>query len=549
MCISKSTAWKNLQQHAEEMSDFHLRDTFANDKHRFDKYTVQFEDFLFDYSKQRITDSTLKKLFDLARESDLESWRERLFAGERINHTEQRAVLHTALRDMSAEPIMLDGENIKLKINHVLKKMEHFVDQVHSGGWLGYTGKMIETVVNIGIGGSDLGPKMLYSGLKAFHTPGITVRFVSNLDGSDLAENLENLNPETTLFIIASKTFTTMETMQNAQSARAWLLRHMNDESAIAHHFVAISTNAESVVTFGIDPDNMFEFWDWVGGRYSLWSAIGLPLALGLGMVHFNALREGAYATDMHFKQAPLEQNIPVLMALTGIWNRNFLGAESLAVLPYEHGLRLLPDFLQQLGMESNGKSVNRYGENIDYATGAIVWGATGNNGQHAFFQLLHQSNTLIPIDFIGSVNSAFAIRGHQQRLFSNMIAQAEALMCGKNEAEVLAEVQTDHDRKIAPYRVFKGNVPSNMLLFNNITPYTLGMLVALYEHKVFVQGVIWSLNSFDQWGVELGKQLASSIFDDLLQSTPTSSHDASTEGLMQYFRSHSMDSLQVDHG
>lgn len=544
--ITQSRIWQKLEKHRDDMQDFHCRDAFAKDPKRFEKYHVSFDKLLFDYSKQRITDETLDLLIELAEASNLESWREKMFRGERINHTEQRAVLHTALRDLGDEPILVDGEDVKPKINHVIQKMARFVAQVHSGKWLGYTGKKIDTVVNIGIGGSDLGPKMLYNALKAFHISDITVHFVSNLDASDLADILQHIDPETTLFVIASKTFTTLETMQNAQSARRWFLRHAKDESSIKRHFVAISTNAKHVAKFGIDTDNMFEFWDWVGGRYSLWSAIGLPLALGLGMAHFNALREGAYATDLHFKNTPLKENIPVLMALTGIWNRNFLGAESLAVLPYDHGLSMLPDFLQQLGMESNGKSVNRDGLTVDYATGAIVWGATGNNGQHAFFQLLHQSKTLIPIDFIGCINSGFAIPGHQQRLFSNMVAQAEALMCGKSEAQVLAEAKTEHDRSIAPFRVFAGNVPSNMLLFNNLTPHSLGMLIALYEHKVFVQGVIWQLNSFDQWGVELGKQLAKNIMHDLLTEQGQTKHDASTANLMKHFKENFMDSLDI---
>ncbi len=437
MCITTNAAWKNLQQHALDMSEFHLRDAFVADKERFKKYSIHLDGLLFDYSKQRITNETMDLLFDLAKESDLENWRDKLFNGERINHTENRSVLHTALRDMSSNPIIIDGADIKPGINSVLKKMEAFIEKIHSGEWLGYTGKPIDTIVNIGIGGSDLGPKMLYEALKPYHMPNLDVCFVSNLDGADLANQFNQIDPETTLFTIASKTFTTLETMQNANTARNWFLRHAKSDSDIAKHFVAISTNAKSVSEFGIDTNNMFEFWDWVGGRYSLWSAIGLPLALGIGMHHFNALREGAYDIDMHFKNSSLDKNIPVIMALVGIWNRNFLGAETLAVLPYDHLLTDLPDFLQQLGMESNGKSVDRDGEEIDYATGAVVWGANGNNGQHAFFQLLHQSKTLIPLDFIGSVNSGYSLEGHQQKLFSNMTAQAKALMCGKTKEEV----------------------------------------------------------------------------------------------------------------
>lgn len=544
MSITTTDTWKNLEQHAEKMSTFHLRDAFHGDENRFKKYHVQLDNLLFDYSKQRVDSKTMELLLELANNSDLDLWRHKLFTGERINHTENRSVLHTALRDMSSDPIMVEGKDIKSDINAVIDKMRVFIDKVHSGEWLGYTGKPITTIVNIGIGGSDLGPKMLYEALKAYHIPNINVCFVSNLDGADLAAKFQRIDPETTLFTIASKTFTTLETMQNANSARSWFLKHAKDESQIAKHFVAISTNSKRVSEFGIDTNNMFEFWDWVGGRYSLWSAIGLPLALGIGMDHFNALREGAYAADTHFKSAPFEKNIPILMALTGIWNRNFLGAETLAVLPYDHLLSKLPDFLQQLGMESNGKSVDRNGKEIDYATGAIVWGATGNNGQHAFFQLLHQSKTLIPLDFIGSVNSGYSLEGHRQRLFSNMIAQAKALMCGKTEQQVSNEAQTDHEKDIVPYRVFDGNVPSNMFLFNHLTPHSMGMLVALYEHKVFVQGVIWNLNSFDQWGVELGKVLANEILDDLQGDKVKNKNDSSTEGLMNYFKSNFMDDL-----
>lgn len=542
--LTNSKEWQALDRHVKEMEGFHTRKSFEQDKNRFDKFHIQFEDLLFDFSKQRITTSTLEKLLALVKASDLSQWREHLLSGEPINHTEQRAVLHTALRDMSDQPIMVDGVDVKQGIDAVLQKMDIFIHKVHSGDWRGYTGKQIDTIVNIGIGGSDLGPKMLYKALQPFHVPDLKVLFVSNLDGADLANEFQNIDPETTLFTIASKTFTTLETMQNAQSARAWLLRHAKDEQHIAKHFVAISTNTESVAEFGIDTNNMFDFWDWVGGRYSLWSAIGLPVALGIGMHHFNALREGAYAMDCHFHDAPLEENIPVIMAMLGIWNRNFLNADTLAVLPYDHLLELLPSFLQQLDMESNGKFVDRQGEAVDYATGPIVWGATGNNGQHAFFQLLHQSDTLIPIDFIGAINSPYAIPGHQERLFSNMLAQAEALMSGRTEEEAKAEAKSQHDNDIVPYRVFKGNVPSSMLLFNDITPYNLGMLTALYEHKVFVQGVVWNINSFDQWGVELGKVLAKQVLSDLSAERSENTHDASTENLMKYFNTHFTDTL-----
>lgn len=542
---SQSEVWEKLEQRALENGDSHLRESFEKDSKRFDKYSITFNDLLFDYSKQRIDEETLSLLLDLAEASKLEEWQDKLFTGENINHTEDRAVLHTALRDYSESRIIIDDKDTKANIESVLNKMESFIHRVHLGEWKGYTGKSIETVVNIGIGGSDLGPKMLYNALRPYHEPGLEVHFVSNLDGADLAECFANIDPETTLFTIASKTFTTLETLQNAYTAREWFLRHSKDESAIAKHFVAISTNSESVAEFGIDTDNMFEFWDWVGGRFSLWSAIGLPLALGIGMEHFNSLREGAFSADIHFKATPFEKNIPVLMALIGIWNRNFLKAETLAILPYDHALSKLPDFLQQLEMESNGKCVDREGDQIAYDTNPIVWGATGNNGQHAFFQLLHQSNTLIPIDFIGSVNSSHSLKGHQQRLFSNMIAQAEALMRGKTELEALEKLKPEQ-KHLSPYKVFKGNVPSNTLLFKNITPHSLGMLVAFYEQKVFVQGVIWNLNSFDQWGVELGKQLANEVLDDLVSKDKTIKHDSSTEGLMSYFKSNFMDDIAL---
>ena len=546
MNITHSEIWKKLEAHAQETRGHHLRDAFKEDDKRFEKYSVTFNSLLFDYSKQRINEETLSLLIELAETANIEACQDQLFSGEKINHTENRSVLHTALRDLSESTIVVDGQDVKSDIEHVLNKMEAFIKRVHSGEWRGYTGKVIDTVVNIGIGGSDLGPKMLYNALKPYHEPDLNVHFVSNLDGADLAECLSQINPETTLFTIASKTFTTLETLQNAYTARTWFLRHSNNESDIAKHFVAISTNSKSVAEFGIDTDNMFEFWDWVGGRFSLWSAIGLPLALGIGMDHFNSLREGAFSADIHFKAAPLEKNIPVLMALIGIWNRNFLNAETLAVLPYEHALSQLPDFLQQLEMESNGKCVDKQGESIDCDTGAIVWGATGNNGQHAFFQLIHQSNTLIPIDFIGSVNSAYSLKGHQQRLFSNMTAQAEALMRGKTAEEALEELDNPTLHHLAPYKVFKGNVPSSTLLFENITPHSLGMLVALYEHKVFVQGVIWNLNSFDQWGVELGKKLANEVLDDLVSPEAKRKHDSSTEGLMHFFKSHFMDDIAL---
>ncbi len=544
MTITKTKTWQKLQDLAEKSEEIHLRDEFNNDPNRFDKFSLKIDQLLFDYSKQRISDKTLGLLFKLAEEADLSRWQNKLFSGEKINHTENRSVLHTALRDISSEDLIIEGQDVKKAVSQVINKMRNFIEKIHTGTWKGFTGRPIDTVINIGIGGSDLGPKMLYNALKPFHEPGIKVHFVSNLDGADLAEYLSEINPETTLFTIASKTFTTLETIQNANTARTWFLRNCNNQKDIAKHFVAISTNTQKVTDFGIPEENMFEFWDWVGGRFSLWSAIGLPLALGIGMNHFNSLREGAFDIDQHFMKAPFEKNIPVIMALLGVWNRNFLKADTLAILPYEHCLSLFPDYLQQLEMESNGKSVDRDGNTIDYATNPVVWGSTGNNGQHAFFQLLHQSKTLIPIDFIGAVNSSHSLKGHQPKLISNMVAQAEALMIGKTADEAKASLKENDLDNLIPYKVFAGNVPSSTLLFNNITPYTLGMLIAIYEHKVFVQGVIWNVNSFDQWGVELGKELANNILKDLSEKPERKQHDSSTENLIKHFQENFLDEI-----
>ncbi len=539
----KKAIWGLIQDHAKFMENFKLKDAFEQDKARFKQYSTSYQGMLFDYSKQRINDETLNLLFKLAEECELNKWRDYLFTGANINYTENRAVLHTALRDMSSDPIIVNNINIKEQINDVLDQMEVFIDKIHSGEWTGYTGKPIDTIINIGIGGSDLGPKMLYNALQPFHIPGITVNFVSSLDGADLASYLSKVNPETTLFTIASKTFTTQETMQNAHTAREWFLRKAQKEKHIQKHFIAISSNTSNVVKFGIAENNIFRLWDWVGGRYSLWSSVGLPLALGIGMQHFNAIREGGYAADQHFLKTPYEKNIPILMALIGIWNRNFLKADSLAILPYDHLLSLFPSFLQQLDMESNGKSVDLRGLESEYATGPIIWGASGNNGQHAFFQLLHQSKTLIPIDFIGAINSSYSLPGHQLRLFSNMVAQSKAFMVGKSIEQVESKTKA-HEKFTIPYRIFEGNIPSNMFLLDHITPFSMGMLVAMYEHKVFVQGVIWNINSFDQWGVELGKELAEEILQDLLQASDKSQHDASTEGLLKYFKKNFADAI-----
>ncbi len=514
------------------MAGLKMRDLFAADPTRFEQFSLQAGDLLLDYSKNRITDETMHLLLQLAEEADVTGWRERMFSGDKINHTENRAVLHVALRNRSNRPVMVDGEDVMPKVNAVIERMGVFAEQVRSGQWLGYSGKPITDVVNIGIGGSDLGPKMAVQALTPYCHPRLKLHFISNIDGAHVKEALEALNPETTLFIVASKTFTTQETMTNAHYARAWFLAQAQAESHIAKHFVAVSTNREAVTAFGIDPANMFEFWDWVGGRYSLWSAIGLSIVLAVGAAHFIELLEGAHEMDLHFHQAPLAQNMPVILALLGVWYNNFLNAETQVILPYDHYLRSLPAYLQQADMESNGKSVDREGARVDYSTGAIVWGATGINGQHAFYQLLHQGTKLVPADFIVSVEPPTELSQHHDILIANFLAQTEALMRGRTREET--EAQTD---QFVSHKVFEGNHPSNAILLQKLTPHALGMLIALYEHKIFVQGVIWNLNSYDQWGVELGKQLASRILPELHADAPVDSHDGSTNALLNYVR------------
>ena len=539
--LSSSPAWKALEQHYREIRGLHMRDLFAQDAGRFERFSLRFGDILFDYSKNRITDATMPLLFDLARQANLGGRIEAMFSGQKINVTENRAVLHVALRNRSNRPIIVDGVDVMPEVNRVLGKMRRFSDSVRSGGWKGYTGKPIRDIVNIGIGGSDLGPKMVTLALAHYVRPDLNFHFVSNVDGTDLAETLKRIDPETTLFLIASKTFTTQETMMNARSARRWFLEAARDESAVAKHFAALSTNTAKVTEFGIDPENMFEFWDWVGGRYSLWSAIGLSIALAIGMDGFEALLTGAHRVDEYFRTAPFEQNIPVIMGLLGIWYNNFFGAQTHAILPYDQYLSRFSAYFQQGDMESNGKSVTLDGEWVDYSTGPILWGEPGTNGQHAFYQLIHQGTKLIPCDFLAPARTLNPLGEHHTVLMANFFAQTEALMKGKTPDEVRAEFaaagNSSPPESLVTAKTFEGNKPSNSFLFQRMTPETLGSLIALYEHKIFTQGVIWNINSFDQWGVELGKQLAKVIEPELAGDAPVTGHDSSTNGLINAYK------------
>ena len=536
---TQTNAWKALNNHFAQ-NDFELRTLFQYNPERFNQFSVKRENYLFDFSKNLIDEKTFELLQDLAKECDLKSAIEAMFTGEKINETEGRAVLHTALRDFSDQEILIDGENIKPKIKKVLDQMKTFSDKIISGEHKGFSDKEITDVVNIGIGGSDLGPVMVCSALKHFKTR-LNVHFVSNVDGNHLAETIKNLDPETTLFIIASKTFTTQETMTNAASAKDWFLKSGKQED-VAKHFVALSTNVESVKKFGIDEENIFEFWDWVGGRYSLWSAIGLSISLAVGYENFEQLLKGANETDVHFQTADFKENVPVLMGLLGIWYRNFFDAGTYAVLPYSQYLDRFAAYLQQGDMESNGKCVDRNGNFVEYETGPIIWGEPGTNGQHAFYQLIHQGTELIPADFIAYVKSCNDVSNHQDILLANFFAQTEALAFGKNEEEVRAEFKkagtSEEDiERLTNYKVFHGNTPTNSLLINELTPFSLGQLIALYEHKIFVQGIIWNVFSFDQFGVELGKVLASKVLSELENKDLINSHDSSTNGLMNYFK------------
>lgn len=539
---SNLPAWQALQAHHAVVADLHLRDMFAADPDRFTRFSRRFGDLLVDFSKHRITDEAFGLLIELARQAQLPAWVERTFNGEIVNHTEKRAVLHIALRNRSNRPIFVKGQDVMPEVNAVLEHMRKFSDQIRRGKWRGFTDKRIRDVVNIGIGGSDLGPKMICQALEPYSDAGLRMHFVSNVDGAHIGHVLAECDPETTLFIVASKTFTTQETMTNAHTARAWLVKELGDEAAVAKHFVAVSTNAAGVSKFGIDTANMFEFWDWVGGRYSLWSAIGLPIVVYLGMDHFIELLEGAHAMDEHFRTAPLEDNLPVILALLGVWYIDFFGADSQVMLVYDDYLRSLPDYLQQLDMESNGKSIDRDGRPVKIDTGPILWGGLGNNGQHAFYQLLHQGTHLVPADFLAPAHSPMPTGDHHSILLANCLAQAEAMMVGKTEAQARAELEKqglsgDALEQLLPYKVFPGNRPSTSLFYRRLTPHLLGSLIALYEHKVFAQGVIWNINSFDQWGVELGKQLANAILPELKGERPVAGHDASTMALIKFCR------------
>ncbi len=540
--LTASPAWQALETHSAVMRGRHMRDLFARDAQRHDRFSLTFNDLLLDYSKNLATHETMKLLFDLARLAQVEEWTAKMFAGAHINLTEDRAVLHVALRNRSNRPMFVDGGDVMPQVNAVLAQMRRFSEQVRSGLWKGYSGKPFTDVVNIGIGGSDLGPAMVTEALKPYGRDGLRPHFVSNIDGSHLAETLRVVDPETTLFVVASKTFTTQETLTNARSARTWFLEHAGDEKAIAKHFVALSTNAREVAAFGIDTQNMFEFWDWVGGRYSLWSAIGLSIALTIGMDDFEELLAGAHDMDEHFRTASLEQNMPVILGLLGVWYNNFFDAQSHAIFPYDQYLQRFSAYFQQGDMESNGKSVSRDGEAVDYSTGPVIWGEPGTNGQHAFYQLIHQGTKLIPCDFIVPIETHNPMGEHHHILLSNFFAQTEALMQGKTEQQARAELISagrsgEALESLLPHKVFPGNKPTNSIMFQKLTPRTLGTLVALYEHKIFVQGIIWNINSYDQWGVELGKQLAKVILPELADDDVVTSHDASTNGLINYYK------------
>ena len=539
---ANTAAWKKLQEHHKEIKQVSLQELFENDPKRFDKFSCCTKDLVLDYSKNRITQKTIGLLVDLAKECQLEKCRSLFFSGAAINATEHRAVLHTALRNFSSQPMYIQGKNVMPEVKKVLRQMKSFCESIHNGKHRGYTGKRIKYIVNIGIGGSDLGPLMVTEALKPYWKKGIETYFVSNIDGSHIAETLKKVNAEETLFLIASKTFTTQETMTNAFTARNWFLKKAKKESHIAKHFVALSTNEKEVLRFGIDSKNMFAFWDWVGGRYSLWSAIGLSISLTIGFKAFSDLLKGAHHIDKHFREAPLKENMPVILALLGIWYTNFFGAQTEAILPYDQYLHRFPAYFQQGNMESNGKQTDRSGKPVQYATGPIIWGEPGTNGQHAFYQLIHQGTPMIPCDFIAAAQSQNPIGDHHEKLMSNFFAQTEALLNGKSAPQVKEELRKQglspqEIKKLTPFKVFKGNKPTNSILVKKLTPFALGELIALYEHKIFTQGVIWNIYSFDQWGVELGKQLANKILPELLDNRPIKSHDSSTNGLINAYK------------
>lgn len=540
--LTQLPAWQALQRHFREIAPRHMRDMFAEDPERFSRYSLKVGDILLDYSKNRIDDTTMKLLMQLAHETDVEGWRERMFSGDKINFTEQRSVLHVALRNRGNRPIYVDGEDVMPEVNAELGHMRRFTEQVRSGEWRGHTGRPIKDVVNLGVGGSDLGPLMVCEALKPFGLNAPRMHFVSNVAPSHIAEVLREVDPETTLFIVSSKSFTTQETMINARTARSWFLMHGGGIEGIRQHFVAVSTSTDKVVEFGISPDNMFRFWDWVGGRYSLWSSIGLSIALYIGMDRFEDLLAGAYLMDEHFRTAPLERNMPVIMAMLGVWYNNFFGAQSHAVFPYGNYLRRLPMYLQQADMESNGKTVDRAGQRVDYSTGHILWGGPGTNVQHSFFQLIHQGSHIIPGDFIGAANSHSPIDHHHEMLLANMFAQSQAFMQGRSETEVRQEMEAqgvpeEEVERLLPHKICEGNKPSNTILYRRLTPKALGSLLALYEHKIFVQGIIWGLDSYDQWGVELGKKLANDILPTITNCCDVEQFDSSTNGLINHVK------------
>lgn len=542
--LTQSSAWQALHAHYEAVRGLHMREMFASDPDRFRTFSVQLDDLLLDYSKNRITRETMTLLMNLARQQDLPVWIEKMFSGDPINHTEQRAVLHTALRNRSNQPVHVDGEDVMPSVNAMLGKMRQFSEQIRTRQWRGYTNQPITDVVNIGVGGSDLGPLMAVEALRPYSIHDLNMHFVSNVDENHITDTLEALKPETTLFIIASKSFTTQDTLVNAQTAREWFLKRASDNAAISKHFVAVSNNTAAAIEFGIRPDNIFKMWDWVGGRYSMWSSVGLAISISIGMDNFGQLLEGAQEMDTHFRTSPLEQNIPVILALLGVWYNNFFKAQSYALLPYDQHLRLMPDYLRQADMESNGKRIDRNGNKIDdYETGPVVFGQLGITGQHAFYQLMHQGTKLIPADIIAPITNINCIRSHHRTLMANVFAQAEAFMRGKTQQEAHDELQAqgvsaDMIKLLLPHKIFPGNKPTNTILFKTLNPKSLGRLIAMYEHKIFVQGVIWNINSFDQWGVELGKQLAKTVLHELGDNTAIQTHDCSTNGLINYYKS-----------
>jgi glucose-6-phosphate isomerase len=543
--LTQSPTWKALTTHRHAMRGTHVRDLFAIDPARAERFSLEVGPILVDYSKNRVKAETMTLLHELAKETGVLEWRDRMFSGEKINATEGRSVLHVALRNRSTRPILVDGRDVMPDVNEVLATMRAFTESVRSGQWRGHTGKPITDIVNIGIGGSDLGPVMASLALKPYWQPGLRAHFVSNVDGTHLAETLKEVTPDQTLFVVASKTFTTQETLMNARSARAWLVERLGTEAAVPRHFVAVSTATEEVKKFGIDPGNMFAFWDWVGGRYSLWSAIGLPVALVVGMDRFEEMLAGAHEMDEHFRTAPLEQNVPVALALVGVWYANFHGAATHAILPYDQYMSRFAAYFQQGDMESNGKRVDRSGRFVDdYTTGPIVWGEPGTNGQHAFYQLIHQGTRLVPCDFLAPLESHNPMGKHHEVLLANFFAQTEALMRGKTPGEAKEELVAqglppERVKELVPHKAFPGSRPTTSIVFPKLTPHTLGMLIAMYEHKIFVQGVVWDINSFDQWGVELGKQLAKKIEPELEAPGPVTSHDGSTNALINRYKRH----------